>query len=43
MGIIVIGLKDYLFLFVNEGLELNFDMFLLFFYIGNDFFDNYKL
>ncbi|MCL2928996.1 MAG: hypothetical protein MGG37_13710 [Trichodesmium sp. MAG_R01] len=42
MGIIAIGPKDYLSLFVNEGLELNPDMLLLSFYIGNDFSDNYK-
>ncbi len=42
MGIIAIGPKDYLSLLVNEGLELNPDMVLLSFYIGNDFFNNYQ-
>ncbi|NEN90401.1 MAG: SGNH/GDSL hydrolase family protein [Okeania sp. SIO3H1] len=42
MGIIAIGPKDYLSLLVNEGLELNPDMVLLSFYVGNDFSDNYK-
>jgi len=37
MGIIRIGPKEYLSLLVNEGLDLNPDMVLVSFFIGNDF------
>ena len=40
MGIPGMGPKDYLSLLVNEGLEVQPDMVLLSFYIGNDFMDN---
>lgn len=39
MGIPSIGPKEYLSLFVREGLELKPDMLLLTFYVGNDFTD----
>ena len=39
MGIPSIGPKEYLALFVNEGIALKPDMLLLTFYIGNDFTD----
>ena len=39
MGIPSIGPKEYLALFVREGLKLKPDMLLLTFYIGNDYFD----
>ena len=39
MGIPSIGPKEYLSLFVREGLELKPDMVLLTFYVGNDFAD----
>jgi hypothetical protein len=39
MGIPSIGPKEYLSLFVNEGIALKPDMLLLTFYIGNDFTD----
>ncbi len=37
MGIPKTGLEDYLALFVHEGLRLDPDMLLLFFFVGNDF------
>lgn len=40
MGIPGMGPRDYLSLLVNEGLEVQPDMVLLSFYIGNDFMDN---
>ena len=36
------GPKEYLSLFVDEGLELKPDMLLLSFYIGNDFTDCFR-
>ncbi|MEB3280855.1 MAG: hypothetical protein VKK42_18225 [Lyngbya sp.] len=40
MGIPGMGPKDYLSLLINEGLDVQPDMVLLSFYIGNDFMDN---
>ncbi|WP_136807006.1 alginate O-acetyltransferase AlgX-related protein [Desulfosediminicola flagellatus] len=42
MGIPSIGPKDYFSVFVNEGLELQPDMVLLSFFIGNDFYESKK-
>ncbi|MGB8990683.1 MAG: hypothetical protein WCD80_01365 [Desulfobaccales bacterium] len=42
MGIPSIGPKEYLSLFVNEGIALKPDMLLLTFYIGNDFTDCFE-
>jgi len=39
MGICAMGPKEYLSLFVSEGLKLKPNMLLLSFFIGNDFFD----
>jgi SGNH hydrolase-like domain, acetyltransferase AlgX len=39
MGIGAMGPKEYLSLFVSEGLKLKPDMLLLSFFVGNDFFD----
>ena len=39
MGIGAMGPKEYLSLFVSEGLNLKPDMLLLSFFVGNDFFD----
>ncbi len=41
MGIPNLGPKDYLSVFVNEGLALKPDMVFLSFFVGNDFTDNY--
>ncbi len=40
LGIPGMGAKDYLSLFVREGLELNPDMVLLSFFVGNDFMES---
>jgi len=40
MGIPGMGPRDYLSILVNEGLKLNPDKVVVFFYIGNDFLDN---
>ena len=40
MGICAMGPKEYLSLFVSEGLKLKPNMLLLSFFIGNDFFDS---
>lgn len=40
MGIPGMGPQDYLSILVNEGLQLNPDMVVVTFYIGNDFMDN---
>ena len=40
MGIPSLGPRDYLSIFVNEGLELNPDMVIVSFFIGNDFTDS---
>ena len=42
MGIPSLGPEDYLSIIVREGLELNPDMIILSFFIGNDFTDNTK-
>ncbi len=41
MGIPGMGPRDYLSIFVNEGLKLKPDKVVVFFYIGNDFLDNF--
>ena len=40
MGICAMGPKEYLSLFVSEGIKFKPDMLLLSFFIGNDFFDS---